>query len=218
MTAADRLSPVEARVLGSLLEKANTTPEYYPLSLNALTLACNQKSNREPVLELDEMTVAHAVDALLKKQLVYESAGGRVRKYGENFTKLRHLIKPETAALCMLLLRGPQTMGELKGRTGRMHEWQDLAEVEATLGNLIDHQLAVKLPRPAGRKEHRYAHLLSGAPEVETEGAAARPAPAMAAARAESERMGALEEELKAVRAELEELRNAFVDFKRQFD
>ena len=211
------LSAVEARVLGSLLEKANTTPEYYPLSLNALMLACNQKSNREPVLELDEMTVAHAVEALLKKQMVYESAGSRVRKYGENFTKLRHLIKPETAALCMLLLRGPQTPGEIKGRTGRIYEWKDLAEVEATLGDLIDHQLAVKLPRPAGRKEHRYAHLLSGEPEVEAEGAA-RPAPAIAAARAEGERLGALEEELKAVRAELEELRNAFVDFKRQFD
>lgn len=211
------LTPTEARVLGSLIEKALTTPEYYPLTLNALVMACNQKSNREPVMELDEVDVSRALTELIRRQMAYEVSGSRSRKYGQNFTRLHKLIVGETAALCVMLLRGPQTPGEIKGRTGRMKEWQSLEEVEAALNQLIERGYAVKLPRAAGRKENRYAQLLAGAPPAEEERSHA-PAPAMAAAREESGRMSALEEEVRALRAELEELKNTFSDFKRQFD
>ena len=211
------LTPTEARVLGSLIEKALTTPEYYPLTLNALVMACNQKSNREPVMELDEVDVSRALTELIRRQMAYEVSGSRSQKYGQNFTRLNKLIVGETAALSVMLLRGPQTPGEIKGRTGRMKEWQNLEEVEAALNQLIDRGYAVKLPRAAGRKENRYAQLLAGAPPAEEERSHA-PAPAMAAAREESGRMSALEEEVRALRAELEELKNTFSDFKRQFD
>ena len=211
------LSPIEVRVLGSLMEKALTTPEYYPLTLNALVMACNQKSNREPVMELDEVHVSSALTELIRRQMAYEVAGSRAQKYGQNFTRLQKLIGGETASLCVMLLRGPQTPGEIKGRTGRMKEWASLEEVEAALNQLIDRGYAVKLPRTAGRKEHRYAHLLAGAPPAEEEHGPA-PAPAMAAAREESSRVTTLEEEVRALRAELEELKNVVADFKRQFD
>ena len=211
------LTPTEARVLGSLIEKALTTPEYYPLTLNALVMACNQKSNREPVMELDEVDVSRALTELIRRQMAYEVSGSRSQKYGQNFTRLNKLIVGETAALSVMLLRGPQTPGEIKGRTGRMKEWQSLEEVEAALNQLIERGYAVKLPRAAGRKENRYAQLLAGAPPAEEERSHA-PAPAMAAAREESGRMSALEEEVRALRAELEELKNTFSDFKRQFD
>ena len=211
------LTPTEARVLGSLIEKALTTPEYYPLTLNALVMACNQKSNREPVMELDEVDVSRALTELIRRQMAYEVSGSRSQKYGQNFTRLNKLIVGEPAALSVMLLRGPQPPGEIKGRTGRMKEWQSLEEVEAALNQLIERGYAVKLPRAAGRKENRYAQLLAGAPPAEEERSHA-PAPAMAAAREESGRMSALEEEVRALRAELEELKNTFSDFKRQFD
>ena len=215
----ETLSPAEVRVLGSLMEKALTTPEIYPLTLNSLTLACNQKSNREPVMELDEVEVARALTELIRRQMAYEVAGSRSQKYGQNFTRLNKMIGAETATFCVLLLRGPQTPGEIKGRTGRMHEWQSLEEVETALGNLIDRGFAVKLPRAAGRKENRYAHTLAGVPEfTEEEARGPAPAPAMAAAREEGGRLAVLEEEVKSLRAEVEELRNAFAAFKKQFD
>jgi uncharacterized protein len=209
------LSPIEVRVLGSLMEKALTTPEYYPLTLNALVLACNQKSNREPVMELDEVHVSSALAELIRRQMAYEVAGSRAQKYGQNFTRLQKLIGGETAALCVMLLRGPQTPGEIKGRTGRMKEWSGLEEVEAALNQLIERGYAAKLPRAAGRKENRYAHLLAGAPAIEEEHG---PAPVLVAAREGNDRMTTLEEEVRALRAELEELKNTFVDFKRQFE
>lgn len=212
------LGPVEVRALGALIEKSLATPEYYPLTLNGLTLACNQKSNREPVMELDEVEVSRALTELIRRQMAYETAGSRTQKYGQHFTLLHKMIGAESSALCVMLLRGPQTPGEIKGRTGRMHEWQSLEEVEAALAELIERGLVVKLPRSPGRKEHRYAHTLSGAPEAAEEERGPAPAPAMAAARVESDRVSAIEEEVRALRSELEELRNAFTDFKRQFD
>lgn len=213
------LTAAEVRVLGSLIEKALTTPEYYPLTLNSLTLACCQKSNREPVMDLDEVDVARAVTSLIGKQFVYEVAGSRAQKYGQNFTKLNRLIGAETASLAVLLLRGPQTPGEIKGRTGRMHEWPGLDEVETTLANLIERGFVVRLPRAAGRKENRYAHTLAGAPELtaEEENAPA-PAPAMAQAREDSARTASLEAELRELRAELDDLKKMFLEFKKQFE
>src|SRR5271156_1780022 len=158
------LDPVEARVLGSLLEKEITTPEYYPLSLNALLNACNQKSNRDPMVHFDEETVDRVLDVLRDKGLLLNitGAGSRVPKYGHRLSEKLNLGRREMAVLCELMLRGPQTLGELRTRAERMHPFDDLAEVESVLDRMPE--LAVKLPRRPGEKEARYAHLLSGAP------------------------------------------------------
>lgn len=160
------LHPAEVRVLGSLLEKEITTPEYYPLSLNALVNACNQKSNRDPVVEFDSETVGQALEALRDKGLLLAitGAGSRVPKYGHRISEKLNLGRRELAILCELMLRGPQTLGELRTRSERMHRFDDLAEVEAVLDRLPE--LVVKLPRRPGEKEVRYAHLLSGTPAV----------------------------------------------------
>ncbi len=155
------IDSVEARVLGALLEKEATTPEYYPLSLNALVNACNQKSNRQPVVNYDELTVEEAVERLREKRFALVITGGsRVKKYAQRFSETLNLGRRECALLCVLLLRGPQTVGELHGRTDRMHRFSDLGEVEALLDRLPE--LVVKLPRQPGQKESRYAHKLSG--------------------------------------------------------
>jgi uncharacterized protein len=161
-----RLTPPEARVLGSLMEKEATTPEYYPLSLNALLNACNQRSNREPVMNLDEDDVRQALHGLENKGLAgrARSSEGRVTKYEHWLGEAFNFSRAEQALMCVLLLRGPQTPGELRGRTERMHRFDEIAEVLAGLQKLIDRgpSLAAVLPRQPGTKEARYTHLLSG--------------------------------------------------------
>ena len=205
----------EARVLGSLLEKEITTPEYYPLSLNALLNACNQKSNRDPVMHFDEDTLERALYTLRDKGLLVSitGAGSRVPKYGHRISEKLNLGRRELAILCELMLRGPQTLGELRTRAERMHPFGDLAEVES----VIDHmpELITKLPRRPGEKEARYAHLLSGEPPV-----SAVPAPSAAIPQAPlpAERMMALEAEVAQLRRELEELKQQFAGFQKQFE
>src|SRR6202034_2665889 len=152
----------EVRVLGSLLEKEITTPEYYPLSLNALLNACNQKSNRDPVVHFDEDTVERALYTLRDKGLTVNitGAGSRVPKFGHRLSEKLNLGRRELAVLCELMVRGPQTLGELRTRAERMHPFDDLAEVESVLDRMPE--LVTKLPRRPGEKEARYAHLLSG--------------------------------------------------------
>jgi hypothetical protein len=165
-----RLTPPEARVLGALIEKEVTTPEYYPLSLNALINACNQRSNREPVMDLDEEAVRLALHGLEDDGLAgrARSADGRVTKYEHWLGEAFNFSRAETALVCVLLLRGPQTPGELRGRTERMHRFEEIADVLAGLQKLVEREpsLAVMLPRQPGTKESRYAHLLSGPVEA----------------------------------------------------
>ena len=208
------LHPVEVRVLGSLLEKEVTTPEYYPLSLNALVNACNQKSNRDPVVDYDAVTVEQALQSLRDKGLLLAitGAGSRVPKYGHRISEKLNLGRRELAILCELMVRGPQTLGELRTHCERMHTFDDLAEVEAVLERLPE--LMVKLPRRPGEKEVRYAHLLSGTPaasEMEPE----TPQPSRAD---RADRMAALETEIAQIRGELESLKQQFAGFKRQFE
>ncbi len=216
------LSEAEVRVLGSLAEKQVTTPDYYPLTLNALVNACNQISNRDPVVRYDERQVSEAVDTLRLKNLVYifYGAESRVPKYKHMMREVLGLSPPELAALCVLMLRGAQTVGEVRGRTGRMYEFADLREAEATLEGLAqrDEPLVTKLPRQAGRKEARYAHLLSGLPvgEEEAEGLAAAAAPRTRAG--ESERVARLEAEVERLSGELAEMRRQFEEFRKQFE
>lgn len=163
------LTPAEARVLGALVEKEVTTPDYYPLSLNALISACNQRSNREPVMDLDEDAVRQAMHGLEEQQLAGPARGadGRVTKYEHWLGEAFNFSRAETALLCVLLLRGPQTPGELRGRTERLHRFEEIADVLAGLQKLMEREpsLAAVLPRQPGTKESRYAHLLSGAVE-----------------------------------------------------
>jgi uncharacterized protein YceH (UPF0502 family) len=214
------LSPEEVRVVGALIEKQVTTPEYYPLTLNALRQACNQLSNREPVVAFDERTVVWALESLRDRKLVrvVTTADGRVPKYRHVLDEALGLKSPEMAVMCVLMLRGAQTVGEIRTRTERLYPFSALSFVETTLEDLMgrDVPLVVKLPRQTGRKEPRYAHLLAGEVQVaETEGAEAV---APAEARGEMGRVARLEEELKSVRAELAELREQFGEFKKQFE
>jgi uncharacterized protein YceH (UPF0502 family) len=178
------LTPYEIRVIGCLLEKQRTTPEQYPLSLNALTSACNQKSSRDPVLELDEATVQDTIDALMKKHYVTEksSFGSRVSKYKHRFCNTEFgtlkFSEQETGIVCVLLLRGPQTPGELRTRTERLCKFHDVGEVEAVLEHLMqrdDGPFVVKLPREPGKRESRFAHLFGDVPVLQD---VAVPAPA----------------------------------------
>lgn len=217
------LNAVEARVIGSLMEKQITTPEYYPLTLNALVNACNQLSNREPVVSYDEKTVVRALDSLREKQLVWmvTGAGSRVPKYEHRLTEALNLAEQEAAALCVLMLRGPQTVGEIRGRTARMYEFKELEEVEMTLQSLVSAEprpLAVKLPRQPGTKESRYAHLMCGEVQIEEHAVAPRLEAATIEVHAENERIARLESELESLRQELTELKQQFLDFKRQFE
>ena len=224
MSAPDLLlNPVEIRVLGSLVEKEITTPDYFPLTLNALTNACNQSNNREPVVSFDEHQVVRALNSLRDKKMafLFEGAQSRVPKYGHRFTEAFELAAPETAVLCVLMLRGPQTVGEIRGRTGRMHEFATLEEAETTLEALAgrpERPLVVKLPRQAGFKEQRYAHLLGGAPGVEIVEPAVRLEAATLAVRAEDDRIARLEAETTALRSEIAALRAQFAEFRKQFE
>ena len=164
LTEPVKLTPAEARVLGSLIEKEITTPDYYPLSLNALMNACNQRSNREPIMNLDEDDVRQALHGLEAKQLAgrARSADGRVTKYEHWLGEAFNFSRAETALICVLLLRGPQTPGELRGRTERLHEFTEISDVTAGLQKLTERTLVALLPRQPGARESRYAHLLCG--------------------------------------------------------
>jgi uncharacterized protein len=163
----DILTDQEIRVLGALLEKEMATPEYYPLTLNSLVAACNQKTNREPVVAYDEETILTALAGLREKKMVRQSSIGRAMKYEQIFTDARKLIAREKAALCILLLRGPQTIGEIRGRSDRLHCFADLDEVRQTLESLQEMVLVTELPRQPGRKEARFCQLLAGTPVAE---------------------------------------------------
>uniref|UniRef100_A0A831UB64 DUF480 domain-containing protein n=1 Tax=Geobacter metallireducens TaxID=28232 RepID=A0A831UB64_GEOME len=215
------LNPCEVRVLGCLVEKELATPEYYPLTLNALTAACNQKSNRDPVMTLEEADVVRALDSLRMKGLARQSAEGvRAAKYCHCLAEKFLLEPPELAVLAELLVRGPQTVGELRTRAERMRPFADLAAVEEVLRLLMerDEPLVARLPRQPGRKEHRFAHLFAGVPETEGEEYAAPPEGARLQVRAEDGRVARLEEEMAALRAEVEELRRMMAEFRSQFE
>jgi len=214
------LNEREVRVVGSLVEKQVTTPDYYPLTLNALVHACNQISNRDPVVAYDERTVEDAIDSLRGKNLVYVFYGSesRVPKYKHMMREVFELSPPELAALCVLMLRGPQTVGEVRGRTGRLHEFADLSEVESALEALArrDEPLVTKLARRPGQKDARYAQLLAGAPaEPEPSDVAAASGAARETA---GERVARLEAEVASLRGEVAELRRQLEEFRRQFE
>jgi uncharacterized protein YceH (UPF0502 family) len=214
------LTDIETRVLGSLVEKQVTTPEYYPLTLNALTLACNQKNNRNPVTAYTEDTVAQALESLREKNLAYVFYGStsRVPKYKHVMTEVLHLSPPELAVLCVLMLRGSQTLGEIRGSGARLHEFSGLDEVEAALNSLISREpdgLVTRLPRQPGQKEARFAHLLSG--EVVGEAEAER-LPEMATRFSQADRISKLENEVEILKMEVEKLRAQFEGFKKQFE
>jgi hypothetical protein len=215
------LNAVEVRVLGCLIEKEMTTPEYYPLSLNALTNACNQKSNRDPVMALAEEDVVRALNRLRFNQLtVVSGESSRVAKYRHLLAENLKLVPAELAVVCELLVRGPQTVGELRTRCERMHPFADLAEVEDVLRELMEREdpLVVRLPRQPGRKDSRNCHLFSGMPDVTAEEYEVSPEPARVRLMAENERMVKLEEEVAALRSEVAVLRQAVEEFKSQFE
>ena len=220
------LNAAEVRVLGSLIEKQITTPDYYPLTLNALTNACNQLTNRDPVVSFDETVVVRALDGRREKRLATMFTGqeSRVAKYKHTLTDALLLTPAEVALLCVLMLRGPQTIGELRTRSERLFSFDTLPEIEETLNTLSARQpqpLVTKLPRQPGTKESRYTHLLSGpvdatvASGTET---SPRPEPATIAVRAENERIARLEQECADLRREVAELKQQFAEFRKQFE
>lgn len=215
------LNEVEARVLGSLVEKDVTTPDYYPLSLNALVNACNQKNNRDPVMNLDEDAVRQALETLQAKRLAgpTSSADSRVTKYEHRLQEVFNFTRGETAILCVLLLRGPQTPGELRGRSERMHHFEDLTEVQSGLQRLMqrDPALVRVLPRQPGTKESRYKHLLSGDAEevIAAADAVSRPISTEAV---DGDRIARLEDEVANLRKELADLKQQLATFRKEFE
>ncbi len=205
------------RVLGALIEKALTTPDYYPLSLNALKNACNQTSNREPIVSYDETTVKKTLDLLKEKSLIWDSRSVRVAKYGESLSKNENLMPRELIILALLMLKGPQTPGALRARSERVYAFENLEEVHEGLENLSEWGFMQQLPRQAGHKELRYAHLfakqavneeitdLELQSEIENEIVG------------DGEKLEQLEAELKQVRSDLAQLKTAFLNFKDQF-
>lgn len=207
----------EVRVLGCLVEKALSTPDYYPMTLNALTTACNQKTNRDPVVDYDTGEVAEALDGLQRKRLVgnASSAHDRTAKYRHALAEAMHLDEPQLAVLSSLMVRGPETVGELRGRTTRLHEFETLEEVEGVLDRLAEREppLVTQLPRRPGQKEARYAHLFGG--EIDLEAMAH----ADDAGSGETEdRIAALEQQVDELRARLDEYAEAFESFRSQFE
>lgn len=214
------LNETEARIIGCLVEKQLTTPEYYPLTLNSLVTACNQKNNRDPVMLLTEPVVSAALEDLRDRNLVYVFYGStsRVPKYKHMLPSVYELELDEVAIVAVLLLRGPQTLGELRERTGRMHEFANLGEAQETLDRLMRREdpLLVKLPVQAGQKEARFAHLLSG--EVDVDALAAAHPTRVARAEAAADRIGKLEDEVASLHGEVESLKATFDEFRRQFE
>jgi uncharacterized protein len=213
------INEIEARVLGSLVEKQLTTPEYYPLTLNALTAACNQKSNRDPVMSLGETEIMTAIDSLREKNLVYLFHGSTSRtvKYKHMLPSVYELDPAATAILTLLLLRGPQTAGELRGRAERLYEFASIGEAQGSLDELAarPEPLVVRLERQPGQKESRYAHLLSGPISAEQAAEISKPS---APRTTGNERLEALEAEIAEMRADLAELRSVFNEFRQQFE
>src|SRR5438309_3344153 len=216
------LTDVEVRILGSLIEKQVTTPEYYPLTLNALTLACNQKNNRNPVTAFTESQVEEALNSLREKNLAYVFHGStsRVPKFKHVAPEVLHLTPPEMAVMCVLMLSGPQTVGEIRTRGSRLYDFSGLEEVDETLhslGTKDTDPMVVKLPRQPGQKDARFAHLLSG--EVNIEQLAEEQASGRATRRSsDGERIEKLEEQVKTLTSEVESLRQQFELFKKQFE
>jgi uncharacterized protein YceH (UPF0502 family) len=214
------LDGVETRVLGSLVEKEITTPDYYPLSLNALINACNQKSNRDPVMNLDEDGVRQALHSLNEKGLAAATSGAdsRVAKYEHRLQEAFNFDRRETAILCVLLLRGPQTPGELRSRAERMHRFEELGEVQSTLQRLMKRQppLVKMLPRHRGTKEARYAHLLAG--DVDTWEPEPDPRAEFTGASVDGERVARLEDAVADLQKEIADLRQQLVNFRKQFE
>ena len=216
-----KLSNEDIRVLGCLIEKEMTTPDYYPLSLNALVNACNQKSNREPVVSYNEETVLRILDSLKGRDLVWQSDLSRVAKYSHSFLKAGNLVNKEAAILCVLFLRGPQTAGEIRERTERLYRFDIIEEAKEVLHNLEEMGYVKLLPRQHGLKEPRYTHLLSDV-MVDIMDHPGREMTAHMVSpvhdnNAEDEQIKKLGEELTRLRQELEELRQEFQEFKRQF-
>jgi uncharacterized protein YceH (UPF0502 family) len=228
------LTEIEARVLGALIEKEITTPEYYPLSLNALVNACNQKSNRAPEMHLDDDTVLQALRTLEQKGLAGkgDNMEGRVKKYEHRLADAFNFNRLETAILCELLLRGPQTPGELRSRAERMHHFDDLESVNSTLRHLIDRDPALVklLPRQPGTKEARYTHLLSGDVSIPIESASASVSPVTKSvitfpssavsnpAPISVDRITQLEQKVSALQQEIADLKQQLATFRKQFE
>jgi uncharacterized protein YceH (UPF0502 family) len=189
------------------------TPDYYPLTLNALTNGCNQKSNRNPVTSYDQETIIYALNGLREQNLVRQSNISRVPKYEQIFSDELKLVASEQAIMTILLVRGPQTVGEIRGRTERLYAFPDLDKVQETISSLTDMELVIKLPRQPGRKESRYAHLLSGAPQETVVESVSRPEAVIRV-----DRIGELQEQIDELRQELQSLQQEFVIFKSQFD
>jgi uncharacterized protein YceH (UPF0502 family) len=214
------INDVEARILGCLIEKEMTTPDYYPLTLNALTNACNQKSNRNPLVSYEETDVVRGLDKLRQKGLanMVHKAESRVPKYMHLIGEKLELNRREIVVLSELMLRGQQTVGEIRSRAERMHRFADLAEVEGVLEGLIRREppLVALLPRQPGKKELRHAHLLSGEPEIPA--AVEHPEAATLRVRSENERIAKLEDELAALRDEFDALKREFLDLKSQLE
>jgi uncharacterized protein len=205
------LDDKEARVIGSLIEKELSTPEYYPLSLNALTNACNQKSNREPVVAYEEQTVQDVLENLIHKKLVNKSMVGRVPKYEELFIRDRNLVPKEAAILCTLLLRGPQTAGEIRSRCFRLYDFESMETVMETIKNLQTWGMVQRLSRQPGQKEPRYRHLFcaerQASEEVQESGGDS-----------EDERLVIIESEISALKQEMASLKAMFESFRKQFE
>ena len=215
------LTSIEVRVLGSLIEKQITTPEYYPLTLNALTLACNQKNNRNPITAFTESEVGQGLESLREKNLAYVFFGStsRVPKY-KHVAENLHLSAPELAVICVLMLSGEQTIGEIRTRASRLHDFAGLEEVEQALHSLStkdSEPLVIKLPRQSGQKEARFAHLLAG--EVSVERVISEPVSNKPARRSsDSDKVEKLEQRVEALAAEIASLQRQFEDFKKQFE
>jgi len=214
------LNEYELRALGALVEKQIATPDYYPMTLNALVNACNQKNHRDPVVSYDETIVARALDSLREKNLAYVFHGSEARapKYGHLFPKAFDLSEAEIPLMCVLILRGPQTSGELRSRSQHLRSFESLAEVETLLQGLSlrDEPLIVRLPRLPGSRESRFAHLLGGPVETPQTEAPPRQATSIQQAQAENDKIAKLEEEVASLRRELNELRQQFAEFRRE--
>jgi uncharacterized protein len=215
------LTAIEARVLGALIEKDITTPDYYPLSLNALVNACNQKNNREPVMTLDESAVRDALSSLQEKRLAGPAGGAdsRVTKYEHRLQEVFNFDRREIAVLCVLLLRGPQTPGELRGRTDRMYRFEALDDVVSTLDRLAQREpaLAAVLPRQPGTKESRYMHLFSGDAPASDVAQATSPSSDLTDSPA-TDRLAQLEREVLELRKEVAEIHEQLAAFRKQFE
>lgn len=211
-----KLNNEEIRVLGALIEKALTTPDYYPLSLNALKNACNQTSNREPIVSYDETMVKKTLGLLKGKNLVWDSQSGRVAKYGESLSKNENLMPRETIVLALLMLKGPQTPGALRARSERVYAFENLEEVHEVLDNLSEWGFMQQLPRQAGHKELRYTHLFNNTPVEEQTGLRVQ-AEVKNEVSSPPSKVEQLEAELKQVRSDLAQLKTEFLNFKNQF-